>query len=50
MSKKFQGILPDWMEEYLQAVAARFDLKISDLFRLELSLVFIGFVIHYYPE
>jgi hypothetical protein len=50
MSKKFQVVLPDWMEEYLEAVAARFDLTISELLRLELSLAFISFVNHYYPE
>lgn len=50
MSKKFQVVLPDWMEEYLEAVAARYDLTISELLRLELSLAFICFVNHYYPE
>jgi hypothetical protein len=50
MSKKFQVVLPDWMEEYLEAVAARYDLTISELLRLELSLAFICFVNHYFPE
>jgi len=50
MSKKFQVVLPDWMEEYLEAVAARYDLTISELLRLELSLAFISFVNHYYSE
>jgi hypothetical protein len=50
MSKKFQVVLPDWMEEYLEALAARYDLTISELLRLELSLAFICFVNHFYPE
>jgi hypothetical protein len=50
MSKKFQVVLPDWMEEYLEAVADRYDLTISELLRLELSLAFICFVNHYFPE
>jgi hypothetical protein len=50
MSKKFQVVLPDWMEEYLEALAARYDLTISELLRLELSLAFICFVNHFFPE
>lgn len=50
MGKKFQVVLPDWMEEYLEAVASKYDLTISELLRLELSLAFISFVNHYYPE
>lgn len=50
MSKKFQVVLPDWMEEYLEAVADRYDLTISELLRLELSLAFICFVNHFFPE
>ena len=50
MSKKFQVVLPDWMEEYLEALSARYDLTISEILRLELSLAFICFVNHYYPE
>ena len=50
MSKKFQVVLPHWMEEYLEALAARYDLTISELLRLELSLAFICFVNHFFPE
>ena len=50
MSKKYQVVLPDWMEEYLEGIAARFDLTISETLRLELSLAFICFVSHYFPE
>lgn len=50
MSKKFQVVLPDWMEEYLEALSKRFDLTISEIMRLELSLAFICFVNHYFPE
>lgn len=50
MSKKFQVVLPHWMGEYLEALAARYDLPISELLRLELSLAFICFVNHFFPE
>lgn len=50
MSKKFQVVLPSWMEEYLETLAARYDLTISELLRLELSLAFICFVNHFFPE
>lgn len=50
MSKKFQVVLPDWMEEYLKDLSARYDLTISEILRLELSLAFICFVNHFFPE
>jgi hypothetical protein len=43
-------VLPDWMEEYLEVVAERYDLTISEILRLELSLAFICFVNHFFPE
>lgn len=50
MSKKFQVVLPGWMEDYLEAVANKYDLTISELLRLELSLAFICFVNHFFPD
>ena len=50
MSKKFQVVLPDWMEEYLEGIASRYDFTISETLRLELSLAFICFVNHFFPE
>jgi len=50
MGKKFQVVLPDWMEEYLETIADQFDLTISELLRLELSLGFIFFVDYFYPQ
>jgi len=44
MGKKFQVVLPDWMEEYLQTIANQLDLTVSELLRLELSLGFIFFI------
>lgn len=50
MSKKFQVVLPDWMEDYLQTMCKEYDLTISEALRLEISLGFICFVSHYFPE
>lgn len=50
MGKKFQVVLPGWMEEYLQLIASHYDLTISELLRLELALAFLCFVNHSFPE
>ncbi len=50
MGKKFQVVLPVWMEDYLQNICDEYDLTISELLRLEISLAFICFVSHSYPE
>jgi hypothetical protein len=50
MGKKFQVVLPVWMEDYLQSICHEYDLTISELLRLEISLAFICFVSHYFPE
>jgi hypothetical protein len=38
------------MEEYLETIASQFDLTISELLRLELSLGFIFFVDYFLPQ
>jgi hypothetical protein len=50
MKKKFQVVLPMWMEDYLSDIANEYDLTISELLRLELSLAIICFVSHFFPE
>jgi len=50
MGKKFQVVLPIWMEDYLQNICNEYDLTISELLRLEISLALICFVSHYFPE
>ena len=50
MGKKFQVVLPVWMEDYLQSICNEYDLTISELLRLEISLAFICFVSHFFPE
>lgn len=50
MGKKFQVVLPDWMENYLQMISKKYDLTISELLRLDLSLSFICFIKYFYPE
>ncbi len=50
MGKKFQVVLPMWMEDYLQSICSEYDLTISELLRLEISLAFICFVSHFFPE
>ena len=50
MPKKYQVIVPDWMEEYINFCMEKYELTVSDVFRLQVSFAAIYFVVSHYPE
>ncbi len=50
MLKKYQVLIPDWLEDYIKYVAERYDLSISEIIRAEICFAVISQVSHFYPE
>ena len=50
MPKKYQVIVPDWMEDYINFCMEKYELKASDVFRLQVSFAAICLVDLLYPE
>jgi len=50
MPKKYQVILPDWMADYLEQTAETYELTISEVLRLEISLGILSATQHFFPE
>ena len=50
MLKKYQVLIPDWLEDYIKYVAERYDLSISEVIRAEICFAVNSQVSHFYPE
>ncbi len=50
MPKKFQVILPDWLTDYIEIISEEYELNISDVLRLEISLGILSATQQFFPE
>lgn len=50
MLKRFQVLLPDWLEEYIHWKVKRYDLSFSELIRLEMCMCILARIKHLYPD
>ncbi len=50
MLKRYQVLLPDWLEEYVIHIAERFDLSFSEIIRAQICLSVLLGMQYYHPE
>ena len=50
MLKRYQVLLPDWLEEYIKFLVEKYDLSFSEVIRTELCVNLLGIVPTMYPE
>ena len=50
MLKRFQVLLPDWLEDYITEIARLFDLSFSEIIRLELCFSILSSTQAFYPK
>ena len=50
MLKRYQVLLPDWLEEYIKYLADRYDLSFSEVIRAEICIAIVGQISKLHPE
>jgi hypothetical protein len=50
MLKRYQVLLPDWLEDYITKIAESFDLSFSEIIRLELCFSILSSTKEFYPK
>ena len=50
MQKRYQVLIPDWLEEYIKWGVKKYGLSFSELIRLEICQAVIGYICERYPE
>ena len=50
MLKRYQVLLPDWMEDYIKFLVERYDVSFSEIIRAELCFSFLNTIIKLCPE
>ena len=50
MPKKFQVVLPDWLEDYIQHLVERYELNFSEILRLEICIAILSLGKKLFPE
>ena len=50
MQKRIQAVLPDWLEEYINFIADKYDISVSEAIRTQICLAIISMVSEVYPE
>lgn len=50
MLKRYQVLLPDWLEEYIKHLADKYDLSFSEVIRAEICIAIICTVSKLYPN
>ncbi len=50
MQKRYQVLIPDWLEEYIKWGVKKYKLNFSELIRLEICQAIIGYISERYPE
>ena len=50
MQKRIQAVLPDWLEEYINFIADKYDISVSEAIRSQICLAVISLVNDVYPE
>lgn len=48
--KKYQVLIPEWLEEYIKYLAEKYDLSFSEIIRSEVCFSIICTVTHFFPE
>jgi hypothetical protein len=47
---KFQVLLPDWLEDYVEFLSEKYDLPISEIIRMQVSAAGLFMVAMLYPD
>ena len=50
MLKRYQVLLPDWLEDYIIQIAKLFDLSFSEIIRLEICFSILSSTKSFYPK
>jgi hypothetical protein len=50
MLKKYQVLIPVWLEDYIKYLAERYDLSFSEIIRAEICYAILCHVSHFFPE
>ena len=50
MQKRYQVLIPDWLEEYIKWGVNKYGLSFSELIRLEICQSVISYISERYPE
>jgi len=48
--KKYQVLIPEWLEEYIKYLAEKYDLSFSEIIRAEVCFSILNTVNHFFPE
>ncbi len=50
MLKKYQVLIPEWLEEYIIFLAEKYDLSFSEIIRSEVCFSILCTVTHFFPD
>ena len=50
MLKRYQVLLPDWLEDYIKFLVDKYDLSFSEILRAEICFSILCSVTHLFPE
>lgn len=50
MQKRYQVLIPEWLEEYIKWGVEKYGLSFSELIRLEICQAILGYISARYPE
>ncbi len=50
MQKRYQVLIPEWLEEYIKWGVQKYGLSFSELIRLEICQAILGYISSRYPE
>jgi len=50
VQKRIQAVLPDWLEEYINFIADKYDISVSEAIRTQICLAIISMVSEVYPD
>ncbi len=48
--KKYQVLIPEWLEDYIKFLAEKYDLSFSEIIRAELCFSILNTVTHFFPD
>jgi hypothetical protein len=48
--KKYQVLIPDWLEDYVKYLADRYDLTFSEIIRAEICYAILCHVAYFFPD
>lgn len=50
MLKRYQVLLPDWLEDYIKHLSDKYDLSFSEVIRVEICIAIISTISKLYPD